>query len=111
MTNEDKGYEQINSIRITTTELDKVGKILDASIAAGANSVQDVQFKLKDATEAQANVKARRDILDKYPPFPPTLKALLHRMYGFPRWSVKPPLVSIAPEVEEQVVHDFEDIG
>ena len=58
MTNEDKGYEQINSIRITTTELDKVGKILDASIAAGANSVQDVQFKLKDATEEQYKQQA-----------------------------------------------------
>jgi uncharacterized protein YggE len=58
MTNEDKGYEQVNSIRITTSNLDKVGSILDAAIAAGANSVQDVQFKLKDATEEQYKEQA-----------------------------------------------------
>jgi dihydrodipicolinate synthase/N-acetylneuraminate lyase len=61
----------------------------------------------KDATDALARVKQQRDILDKYPPFPPTLKALLHRLYGFPRWTVKPPLVEIAPELEEQVVSEF----
>ena len=36
-----------------------------------------------DPTEALARIKRQRDILDKYPPFPPTLKALLHRLHGF----------------------------
>ena len=62
----------------------------------------------KDSTEAQARVKQQRDILDKYPPFPPTLKALLHRLYGMPRWSVKPPLESMSEEMEERVVQEFE---
>lgn len=62
----------------------------------------------KDSTEAQARVKSQRDILAKYPPFPPTLKALLHRLYGLPRWSVRPPLESISSELEEQVVGEFE---
>jgi dihydrodipicolinate synthase/N-acetylneuraminate lyase len=62
----------------------------------------------KDASAAQASVKKQRDILDKYPPFPPTLKALLHRLHGFPKWSVKPPLVEISPEMEEKVVSEFE---
>ena len=62
----------------------------------------------QDSTEAQARVKAQRDILDKYPPFPPTLKALLHRLHGFPRWSVRPPLEPILQEVEERVVQEFE---
>jgi 4-hydroxy-tetrahydrodipicolinate synthase len=61
-----------------------------------------------DSTEAQARVKAQRDILDKYPPFPPTLKALLQRLHGFPRWSVRPPLESISREMEERVVQEFE---
>lgn len=61
-----------------------------------------------DSTEAQARVKAQRDILDKYPPFPPTLKALLHRLHGFPRWSVRPPLESMSREMEERVVQEFE---
>ena len=62
----------------------------------------------KDASAAQARVKKQRDILDKYPPFPPTLKVLLHRLHGFPKWSVKPPLVEISPEMEEKVVSEFE---
>ena len=62
----------------------------------------------KDSAEAQARVKQQRDVLDKYPPFPPTLKALLHRLYGLPRWSVRPPLESLPAEMEEQVVQEFE---
>jgi 4-hydroxy-tetrahydrodipicolinate synthase len=61
-----------------------------------------------DSIEAQARVKKQRDILDKFPPFPPTLKALLHRLHGFPRWSVRAPLESLPQELEEQVVQKFE---
>jgi len=64
----------------------------------------------KDSTEAQARVKRQRDILDQYPPFPPTLKALLHRLHGLPRWSVRPPLEPLMREVEEQVVQNFSDL-
>jgi 4-hydroxy-tetrahydrodipicolinate synthase len=63
-----------------------------------------------DSTAAQARVKGQRDILEKYPPFPPTLKALLHRLYGLPRWSVRPPLESISKEMEERVVQEFEGL-
>ena len=62
----------------------------------------------KDSTEAQARVKKQRDVLDAYPPFPPTLKALLHRQHGLPRWSVRPPLESLTDEIEAQVVQEFE---
>lgn len=62
----------------------------------------------QDSTEAQERVIKQRHILEKYPPFPPTLKALLHRIYGMPRWSVKPPLESVTGELEEQVVQEFE---
>jgi 4-hydroxy-tetrahydrodipicolinate synthase len=64
----------------------------------------------KDPSEALARVKRQRDILDKYPPFPPTLKALLHRLHGFPRWSVRAPLESISQELEELVVQEFEGL-
>lgn len=64
----------------------------------------------RDSTEAQARVKKKREILDIYPPFPPTLKALLHRRHGFPRWSVRPPLEPLAKELEEQVVQELEDL-
>jgi 4-hydroxy-tetrahydrodipicolinate synthase len=70
--------------------------------------IWDFMNNEKDPSEALARVKRQRDILDKYPPFPPTLKALLHRLHGFPRWSVRPPLESISQELEEQVVQEFE---
>ena len=70
--------------------------------------VWDLMRVGQDAGEPQAQVKKQRDILDRYPPFPPTLKGLLHRLHGFPRWSVKPPLESISQEMEEQVVQEFE---
>jgi 4-hydroxy-tetrahydrodipicolinate synthase len=62
----------------------------------------------RDSTEAQARVQKQRDVLDKYPPFPPTLKALLHHLHGFPRWSVRPPLESLQQELEERVVQEFD---
>lgn len=65
----------------------------------------------KDATEAQARVKKQRDILDKYPPFPPTLKALLHRLYGLPHWPVRPPLESISQEMEEKAVQEWTSVS
>jgi len=64
----------------------------------------------RDSTEAQARVKKQREILAAYPPFPPTLKVLLHRQHGFPRWSVRPPLESLAEEREAQVVQEFEGL-
>jgi 4-hydroxy-tetrahydrodipicolinate synthase len=64
----------------------------------------------KDSSEAQARIKSQRDILDKYPPFPPTLKALLHRLHGFPRWAVRAPLESISREMEELIVQEFEGL-
>ena len=62
----------------------------------------------RDSAEAQARVKKQREVMDKYPPFPPTLKALLHHLYDLPRWSVRPPLEALQQELEEQVVQEFE---
>jgi 4-hydroxy-tetrahydrodipicolinate synthase len=60
-----------------------------------------------DPSDALRRVQQQREILDKYPPFPPTLKTVLHRVHGFPRWTVKPPLVEIAPEMEEKLVDEL----
>jgi 4-hydroxy-tetrahydrodipicolinate synthase len=62
----------------------------------------------KDPSDVQERINKQRHILEKYPPFPPTLKALLHRLHGFPRWSVKPPLESISEDVEKQVMQEFQ---
>lgn len=77
-------------------------------ISPDLREIWDLMNEGKDSSEVQARVKKQRDILEKYPPFPPTLKALLHRLYEMPRWSVRPPLESISEEVEEQVVQEFE---
>jgi dihydrodipicolinate synthase/N-acetylneuraminate lyase len=62
----------------------------------------------QDPSDAQERISQQRRILEKYPPFPPTIKALLHRLHGMPRWSVKPPLESLSAELEEQAVNEFE---
>ena len=80
-------------------------------LSPGLREVWDSMNEGDDSTEAQARVKARRDILDRYPPFPPTLKALLHRLYGFPRWPVKPPLEPVSRDLEERVVQEFQLSG
>ena len=72
--------------------------------------VWDAMNQGTDSAAAQARVKGQRDILDQYPPFPPTLKALLHRLHGLPRWSVRAPLESLPQELEEQVVRKFENL-
>jgi 4-hydroxy-tetrahydrodipicolinate synthase len=64
-----------------------------------------------DSTEAQARVQRQRDILDKYPPFPPTLKAILHRRHSLPRWAVRPPLEALPHEAEERIVQEFEEVS
>ena len=65
----------------------------------------------KDISQAQERVNEQRHLLEKYPPFPPALKAMMHRIHGLPRWSVKPPLESILPDVEEQVYQELFEIN
>ena len=67
----------------------------------------DLMKEGKDASEAQARITEQRHILEKYAPFPPALKALLHRQYGLPRWSVKPPLENIKSELEENLIDEM----
>ncbi len=80
-------------------------------LSPNLREVWNLMNEAKDASQAQARVKEQREVLEKYPPFPPTLKALLHRLYGLPRWSVKPPLESISAELEEQVVKEWESVS
>ncbi len=77
-------------------------------ISPDLREVWDFMNAGKDVSEAQERVNIQRHILEKYPPFPPTIKALLHRLHGLPRWAVKPPLEAISAELEEKVVSEFE---
>ncbi len=59
------GYTARNSIEVTTAELDAAGRIIDAATRSGANSIDRLQFTLKNDQEARAQalreaaVKAR----------------------------------------------------
>ena len=79
-------------------------------ISADLRQVWELMNEGKDVTEALWRVNKQRAILEKYPPFPPTLKALLHRVHRFPRWAVRPPLEPLAEELEEQAVQEFEGL-
>ena len=57
------------------------------------------------------NMAVDEAILEKYPPFPSILKALLHYQRGKPCRSVKPPLESISLEMEENAVQEFQEIS
>lgn len=79
-------------------------------ISPDLREVWDAMNEDKDASEAQIRVTAQRHLLEKYPPFPPTLKALLHRLHGLPRWPVKPPLEEMPAELEEQALQELEGL-
>ena len=79
-------------------------------ISEGLREVWDLYQEGKDPSEAQARVTEQRHILEKYMPFPPILKALLHKNHDFPKWTVKPPLEEISPELEEQALKEFESL-
>jgi 4-hydroxy-tetrahydrodipicolinate synthase len=56
---------------------------------------------------AQDKLTATREILDRYPPMPPIIKMLLHRLHGFDLWKVKPPLNDFAPGQAEVLLSEF----
>lgn len=45
------GYTVNNSVVITMKDLDKVSKIIDSSVASGANTTRNIRFKIEDTDE------------------------------------------------------------
>jgi uncharacterized protein YggE len=43
-----KGYRAVNQIEVRVDEIDRVGKIVDAAVQAGATNVADIRFDIKD---------------------------------------------------------------
>jgi len=72
--------------------------------------IWDLMNEGKDASEVQARVTKQRHILEKYPPFPPVLKAMLHRMHRLPKWSVKSPLENISDELAQIIESELNAI-
>ncbi len=52
------GYEATNMVRVTVRDLTRVGTLVDATSAAGANVVQDVSFSVRDESTFRAKALA-----------------------------------------------------
>lgn len=80
-------------------------------ISPDLRAVWEAARRGADPSAAQARVSALRHALEAYLPFAPTLKALLHRMHGLPRWGVRPPLEALSPETEARALDHFAHIA
>jgi len=79
-------------------------------ISPDLRQVWDSMSEGEDASESQTRVTKQRHILEKYPPFPPTLKALLHKAHGFPKWTVKPPLGELSDELAQIAENELKEL-
>lgn len=76
-------------------------------ISRGLRDVYDLFVTGRDTSASQAKVSEQRHILDRYQPYAASLKALLARLYGQPRWPVRPPLIEVSKADEDKAVHNF----
>jgi 4-hydroxy-tetrahydrodipicolinate synthase len=76
-------------------------------ISSDLRKIWDGFQKGDDISDYQLHITRIRHVLEKYGPFPPTLKTLLAMCYGFPQWSVRPPLEDIPPEIAERILQDW----
>lgn len=61
------GYTVVNQVEVKISQIDKVGTIIDAAVAAGANNVGGIQFSIEnvDALLQQARQQAMDDAHNK----------------------------------------------
>jgi uncharacterized protein YggE len=52
------GYRVSNQVRVTVRKLEDLGKILDAAVGAGANSIFGISFNVADPTSYQQQARA-----------------------------------------------------
>jgi len=53
------GYESRNTIKVETRKLDEVGRLIDAALAAGANSIANLEFSASSVDDARRDAIAR----------------------------------------------------
>jgi 4-hydroxy-tetrahydrodipicolinate synthase len=98
-------------------------KLLSASLQAGGSGCITAQASLcspylrrvweahlrgESDPDDQAILDEGRNIMDKYPPAPPLVKALLAFKHGFPQWSVRPPLLDFPNENTATVAEELD---
>ena len=86
-------------------------------ITAGANilgpldsSVYQQFLRGEDPSLLQEKLTMARLALEKFPPFPPTLKSLLSYRFQSSGWNVRPPLVSLAGHYQEQLLNTLRSL-
>ncbi len=52
------GYEVVNVLKVTTQDLDKVGKLIDAAVDVGANNIERISFGLTKEKEKEIKQQA-----------------------------------------------------
>lgn len=61
------------------------------------------------AEKLQEQLSSARGVLDRYPPMPPLLKALLHQFHQLPLWPVKPPLLPLPSENLDAIAAEIKE--
>ena len=77
-------------------------------ISPQMRALWDAYINGEDTARLQAEITEIREILEKYMPFPPILKALASTLYGFPHWKVRPPLDVAPPEFVQQATEEVQ---
>jgi 4-hydroxy-tetrahydrodipicolinate synthase len=80
-------------------------------ISPSLRAVYDASRQGGDPSKAQKVVTEQRHILEKYPPFPSALKALVSRLHGLPRWAVRPPLDTMSDDALESALAELTQAG
>lgn len=57
------GYIAMNTVRVTTGEMEKIGRVIDVATATGANNIQSLMYTIKD--EAPVRAEALRQATRK----------------------------------------------
>ena len=87
------GYQVSNSVNVTVRQLDALGGILDAVVAAGANNVYGVSFFVNDTTAAasQARIAAVEDAMAKAKDIATAAGLTVSRVVSIDEQSTAPP--------------------
>lgn len=54
-----RGYRASNQVGVRTTQMDRLGQLIDVGITAGANRLSGISFEVRDAQAAQAQALER----------------------------------------------------
>ncbi len=58
------GYRTVYGLKVVTTDLEKIGNVIDSSIRAGANRVRNIEFGLSDSKMEEAKIEVIKDAVN-----------------------------------------------